>query len=51
MSFHFAAKTTILSLPNRVIGDDYVINKQDLAKDELFHINEACKLINSREHI
>ena len=29
-----------LIAPKRVIQDDFVTDKQDLAKDELFHLNE-----------
>ena len=37
--------------PKRAIKEDVVINKQDLIEDNLFHLNEAFQLINSREKI
>ena len=33
------------------IQEDPVINKQDLVKDQLFHLNEPFQLINSKSKI
>ena len=47
--FHFAAISVTTFPSQRAIQEDLVINKQDLVKDKLFHLNEPFQLINSRK--
>ena len=37
--------------PERAIQEDLVVNKQDLGKDKLFHLNEPFHLINRIDKI
>ena len=38
-------------ISERAIQEDLVINKQDLVKDKLFHLNKPFQLINSGDKI
>ena len=50
--FHFPAiPITTFFAPKRAIQEDLVINKQDLVKDKLFHLNEPFQLINNTREI
>ena len=50
LNFHFA-DIMALSFLRGISKKNLVINKQDLVRDELFHLNEHFRILNSRDKI